>query len=173
MSSQPPDNIFDLEQHFLPAWAKQSPDTNRFADYEGEPERRGDRPHDRRDRPPQRRERGFGPERGQGPRSGPRQRDARGQEDRRREGPRPRPERPAPPPPVPLPDINLSFVPDDKGVDSLARQIKVTGRAYPLFDIALMILAKPERHTVTFSVCKNAGFSPLAFLYLILARLAW
>ncbi len=32
----------------------------------------------------------------------------------------------------------------------------MTGRAYPLFDIAQMILAKPERHTVTISVCKKA-----------------
>ena len=42
--------------------------------------------------------------------------------------------------------------PDDKGVESLARQIKMTGRAYPLFDIAQMILQKPERHTVTFKI---------------------
>jgi hypothetical protein len=31
----------------------------------------------------------------------------------------------------------------------------MTGRAYPLFDIAQMILQKPERHTVTFSVRKS------------------
>jgi len=43
-----------------------------------------------------------------------------------------------------------------RGVDMLARQIKMTGRAYPLFQIALMILEKPERHAVTFTVKKNA-----------------
>jgi len=32
----------------------------------------------------------------------------------------------------------------------------MTGRAYPLFDIAQMILQKPERHEVTFTVKKNA-----------------
>jgi len=48
------------------------------------------------------------------------------------------------------------LLPDDKGVESLARQIKMTGRAYPLFDIAQMILQKPERHTVAFSVKKDA-----------------
>lgn len=32
----------------------------------------------------------------------------------------------------------------------------MTGRAYPLFDIAQMILQKPERHTAVFSLRKNA-----------------
>ncbi|MEY2410139.1 MAG: hypothetical protein QOF48_2809 [Verrucomicrobiota bacterium] len=62
-------------------------------------------------------------------------------------------ERPAAPPP--LPEVLVAFIPDDHGVDSLARQIRATGRAYPLFEIAQMILAKPERHTVTFSVKKK------------------
>jgi hypothetical protein len=55
-----------------------------------------------------------------------------------------------------LPDLDLTLVPDDKGVESLARQIKMTGRAYPLFDIAQMILQKPERHWVCFGIRKNA-----------------
>ena len=42
--------------------------------------------------------------------------------------------------PLPLPEINASFVPEETGVESLARQIKMTGRAYPLFDIARLIL---------------------------------
>jgi hypothetical protein len=49
-----------------------------------------------------------------------------------------------------LPEVDLMFIPDEKGVDSLSRQIKMTGRAYPLFDIAQMILQKPERHAVVF-----------------------
>jgi len=52
--------------------------------------------------------------------------------------------------------VNLQLVPDSTGVDLLARQIKMTGRAYPLFQIALMILEKPERHAATYSVKKNA-----------------
>ena len=55
-----------------------------------------------------------------------------------------------------MPELNVTLVPEEKGVESLARQIKMTGRAYPLFDIAQMILQKPERHTVTFTVKKNA-----------------
>lgn len=67
--------------------------------------------------------------------------------------------------PPPLPEIELNLRPEDKGVESLARQIKMTGRAYPLFDIAQMILQKPERHTVEFSVKKNAEGKPVQPLF--------
>src|SRR6185436_4480180 len=68
-------------------------------------------------------------------------------------------------PPVSLPEVNIAFVPDDKGVDSLARQIKMTGRSYPLFDIAQMVLQKPERYAITLSTKKNAEGKPLQQLY--------
>ena len=61
--------------------------------------------------------------------------------------------------------MNVSLVPEDKGVESLARQIKMTGRAFPLFDIAQMILQKPERYNVTFSVKKNAEGKPIQPLF--------
>jgi hypothetical protein len=64
-----------------------------------------------------------------------------------------------------LPEIEVSLIPDEKGVESLARQIKMTGRAYPLFGIAQMILQKPERHSVTFSVKKNAEGQPIQPLF--------
>ncbi|MGN6644105.1 MAG: hypothetical protein ACTHKU_13995, partial [Verrucomicrobiota bacterium] len=60
------------------------------------------------------------------------------------------------PPPAPV-EVNVSFIPEEFGVESLARQIKMTGRAYPLFDIARLILQKPERHSITFSVRKKDG----------------
>jgi hypothetical protein len=47
-------------------------------------------------------------------------------------------------------------LPDENGVESLARQIKMTGRAYPLFDIARLILQKPERYSVQLDVKKKA-----------------
>ena len=50
----------------------------------------------------------------------------------------------------------MAFTPDDKGVDSLARQIKMTGRSYPLFDIAQMVLQKPERYSLTLTTRKKA-----------------
>jgi hypothetical protein len=65
-----------------------------------------------------------------------------------------------------LPEVNVALAPDMKGVESLARQIKVTARAYPLFDIARLILQKPERYSVVFSVKKNAEGKPVQPLFL-------
>jgi len=163
-----PDSELDLDKLFLPAWA-QEPSASKYAKYEGEterPERRGDR--DRRGPRPPRRDGPPGPRRDgnrpQGDRRGPPRPEGgtpRPEGDRGRPfgGPRPdfrrgdfRERRPLPPP---LPEVDLSLRPEDKGVESLARQIKMTGRAYPLFDIAQMILQKPERHTVLFSAKKK------------------
>src|SRR5271169_1776475 len=170
-----PDSELDLDKLFLPAWA-QEPSASKYAKYEGEterPDRRGDR--DRRGPRPPRRDGPGGPRRDDNrprgehrgpPRPGggaPRPEGERGQafggqrQDFRR-GER----RPAP---LPLPEIDLSLRPEERGVESLARQIKMTGRAYPLFDIAQMILQKPERHTVLFSTKKNAEGKPAQPLY--------
>lgn len=171
--STTPEAEFDLEKLFLPNWAKESPEHNRYAKFEGEPERR-DR-GDRRDRPPRRPGggsgfgrgpgapqggQGRGPERRGGPGgpggarpAGPR-RDG-GRQFGRDAGPGRRPESLRPPPPAPLPEIQLTLAPEELSVDMVAKQIRVTGRAYPLFDIAHLILQKPERHTVAFSVKKK------------------
>jgi hypothetical protein len=47
------------------------------------------------------------------------------------------------------------LVPEAKGVESLARQIRLTGRAYPVFEIAQLILRKPERYEVRFETVKK------------------
>ncbi|HUR46689.1 MAG TPA: hypothetical protein VMZ27_12500 [Candidatus Saccharimonadales bacterium] len=173
--STSPDTDFDLDLQFLPSWAQKPADQNRYANYQGETERRdsrGDRPF----RPGQRRDQGGrGPGRpGQQPNRGPRSgqgpgRPERRGEDRRRGGEMGgggrRPEQGPLAPPVALPEINIAFVPDDKGVDSLARQIKMTGRAYPLFDIAQMVLQKPERHTLTFTSKKKPDGSVAQALF--------
>ena len=52
-------------------------------------------------------------------------------------------------------DELTTLVPDEHGVNSLARQIKITGRAFPLFDIARLIVQKPERYSVRFTVKKG------------------
>jgi hypothetical protein len=164
--SQQPDTELDLELQLLPAWAKQNTDTNRFANYRGDEEAgggarrgRGDRPFG--DRPPRRDGPGGGPRRDGpgGPRpggarrdgpGGPR-RDGPGRSPRDRDDRRDEPRREAP---APLPDFDVNLLPEDKGVEGLARQIKLTGRAYPIFDIAHLILKKPDRFTITFSVVK-------------------
>jgi hypothetical protein len=151
------DPEFDLDLHFLPAWAQQPAAKNRYADFAGEPERgewRGERrgrpgpnrPPDRRTRPPQ-----GAPEQ-EAPAAEPPGRFGRG---RGRRLPQRRLEETEP-----LLELNVSFVPDDHGVDSLTRQIRMTGRAYPLFEIARMILQKPERHTVTIAIRKDAQGQP-------------
>jgi len=168
--STSPEQDLDLEKLFLPAWAQEPSSARLYAKYEVEDERfdrrdarRGPR-GPRRDRPargnhqenrPRRDDRpGPRPDRGQGkPAAGDRRDFRRGEPRERRE------------PPAPLPELNLTLVPDEKGVESLARQIKMTGRAYPLFEIAQMILQKPERHSVVFAVKKNAEGQPLQRLY--------
>ncbi len=172
-----PDNELDLEKLFLPAWAQESPSTSsKYAHYEGETERfdrsRGRGPERRGPRPP-RRDAPGGQRGGENrPRSGGDRPPGAGRPGDRREGRRDqrgdgrRPEqRERREPPAPLPELNVSLVPDRKGVESLARQIKMTGRAYPLFDIAQMILQKPERHEVVFAVKKNAEGKPIQPLY--------
>ena len=171
--SIPPENELDLEKLFLPAWAQEPASANLYAKYEGD-----DRPEreDRRGprRPGQRRRPDF-PPRGERPPGG--RREGPGGERRRFEGKPgerrdrpdrrggPREQRERRPPPPPLPELNLSLLPDEKGVDSLARQIKTTGRAYPLFEIAQMILQRPERLSAIFSVKKNTEGQPMQRLY--------
>lgn len=186
--STSPESDFSLELHFLPAWAKEAPQPNRYAKFEGErerPDRSDDRRGPRRDGPPRRPGMGggmgggggMGRPSGQGGaprRDGPRpsgpgrdggrppRRDDRGPRDGRRDS---RDQNRPMVQPTPLPEINLAFIPEEHGVDSLARQIRTTGRAYPLFEIAAMILAKPERHTVTFSVRTKPDKTPVQPLF--------
>ena len=158
-----PETDLDLEKLFLPAWAQETSSTNRYAKFtgnEGAPrERRGD---DRSGPRPPRRDgggdgRGFaGPHRegqGRGPagQGGPRRDDRGGP---RRDDRRDFRDRPAAPPP--LPEVGAMIVPDERGVESLARQVKITGRAFPLFDIAHLIIQKPERYSLRFTTRKNA-----------------
>jgi hypothetical protein len=55
-----------------------------------------------------------------------------------------------------LPEISVTILPGENGVESLSRQIKMTGRAYPLFQIAQLVLDKPERYSVQLAVKKKA-----------------
>src|SRR6267154_4497020 len=173
--STAPENEFDLEKLFLPAWAQEPSSAKQYSQYEGREERSFDRGPSRGGRPQQRRPGGPpGPRRDEGrprqdrgaPPRGKAGRDRASGGERRGPDRGESPERRQPREALqPLPEINLSFLPDEKGVESLARQIKMTGRAYLLFDIAQMILQKPERHTVTFSVTKNAENQPVQPLF--------
>ena len=152
----------NLDNLFQPAWAQGKTESNKFAKFTGnegvKPERSfsgkpGERRAPRRDSagggigggerrggPPSRSGSKFGERQGGGFRGG-----------ERRDEPR---ERPAPP--APLPQLSVAFIPEERGVEQLARQIKVTGRAYPLFQIALLILQKAERYSVQLTAKKKA-----------------
>jgi len=43
-------------------------------------------------------------------------------------------------------NVSIEFFPDESCTVSIARQVKSTHRAYSLFDLARMFLARPERH---------------------------
>src|SRR5580765_1323983 len=146
-----PENEFDLEKLFLPAWAQEPASVKQYSQYEGREERSFDRRSDGGGRPQGRRPGGprrdgarGGSDRGAPSRDrGPRDRAAGGDRRGPDRGPdrgQPRERREHREPPQPLPELDVSLVPDEKGVESLARQIKMTGRAYPLFGIAQMIL---------------------------------
>ena len=154
----------NLENLFQPAWAQGKTESNRFEKFTGnegvKPERRySDKPGERR--APRRDggggggaggggERRGGPPRGGSKFGGGDRKGGSFRRDDRRDEPR---ERPAPP--APLPDLNVAFIPEERGVEQLARQIKVTGRAYPLFQIALLILQKAERYSVLLTTKKK------------------
>ena len=165
--STSPETEFDLEKLFLPAWAQESPAANKYAGFMGD-DRRDYRSDDRHGprrgpaRPGEPRPRGGRPQegRGGGGRGGSGPREGRQEAGRRFEP------REAPPAPLPLPQLSATILPDEKGLDSLARQIRMTGRAYPLFDIAQLILQKPERQQVRWDVIKDPAGKPLQPLYL-------
>ncbi len=145
-----PDMDLDLENLFQPAWAQEKPAENRYEKFAGEPAGRDDRKREGRRGGP--RGDSFGERRGpRPPRSGPKFGDRKKGFDRRDD----RRERERAEPPAPLPEIAVVFLPDEKGVESLARQIKMTGRAYPLFQIAQLVLQKPERYAVRLAVKKK------------------
>lgn len=179
-----PEAEFDLEKLFLPAWAQEEPSANRYAKYTGNEGanrgfdgRSGERRGPRRDGPPGRgrdQARPAGSDRHPGPRrEGGRQGPSAGPRDSRRDdrrGPersgdrRQREERREPV--EPLPEITVTLMPDDRGVESLSRQIKMSGRSFPLFGIAQMILQKPERQQVRFEVRKKPDGQPIQPLFL-------
>jgi hypothetical protein len=62
--------------------------------------------------------------------------------------------------------VQIALNPEEHAVDLLTKQIRMTGRAFPLFDIAQLVLAKPERSTVTFSIKKKPDGTAVQPLFL-------
>ncbi|HEY2329927.1 MAG TPA: hypothetical protein VGI63_08970 [Verrucomicrobiae bacterium] len=162
-----PDLDLNLDNLFQPAWAQGKTESNKFAKFTGnegvKPERSfSGKPGERRRQGAASQPRrdgaggGFGGGgRGGTPRGGSKFGDRKGggfgRRDDFRDEPRERLAAPAP-----LPELNVAFVPEEKGVEQLSRQIKMTGRAYPLFQIAQLILEKAERYSVHLTTKKKA-----------------
>ncbi|MBN8247004.1 MAG: hypothetical protein J0L84_06120 [Verrucomicrobia bacterium] len=90
----------------------------------------------------------------------PTQASSRGDRDR---GPRRDFRREAPP--EPLIPVEVDLRPDPAGVASLGRQIKISGRAYPLMEVAGLVVQKPDRYEVTFKVQRGADGKPAQPLF--------
>lgn len=64
-------------------------------------------------------------------------------------------------PQVKLPELEVELFPEPRGVESLVKQIKLSGRAYPMFEIAALVLQKPERYVVRFTTAKKPDGQPV------------
>jgi len=177
-------NVSDLDLNldnlFQPAWAQGKAESNRFEKFTGnegvKPERQfsgkpGERRAPRRDAAGgggggDRRGGPGGPSRG-GSKFGGGGGGFRGGPDRRDE------QRERPAPPAPLPELNVAFIPEERGVEQLSRQIKVSGRAYPLFQIAQLILQKAERYSVQLTTRKKADGTAQALFVCALDDSPW
>ena len=138
MNPEPDNTGLPLDElQITPQWMRAP--VRSFENHPGErPDRKGDR---------------FGRERGPRP-SQPSRENRPPRDNRPPRGTRPlpprRPEerRPAPvAPPTPAP-IEVSFLPEEIGFVAMVATIKQSPRAYAIFDIAKLVLNKPERHVV-------------------------
>jgi len=157
------DQALPLEElELTPQWVKSSGKS--YADHSGAD--RGARRSEGR-RPDGDRRRGN--DRDQRPRSPrpPESGDRRGppHPEQRRSGPPPQrrdremDRRPAPSAPPTLP-IEVTFHPEEKGFAAMIEAMKQNQRAYTLFDIAKLVLNKPERHMVKFARQPVANGTP-------------
>lgn len=146
-----------LDLNFVPRWAKKEPGVNHYGVSDRPPRR------DRDERRGRDARRGDGERRSRRPdgNSVPRRGDdaphraasfAKGAGQRSTE----RPEAMHRPRPAPLP-VEIRFLPEQKMLSSLVRQIHHAKRAYPLIDLAHLFLAEPKGHLVKIEVLEDAG----------------
>ena len=158
--STEPDNELNLDSLFQPDWAQSAPSKNQYANFKGEDPSRSrnrdfqDRPP-RRDRPSAPRSKPEGRPSHGGPRPDRRQQDrpqSGGSGERRNFRDQREPARE-----LPALELKVEFLPDERGLESLSKQIRLHGRAYPLFQISQLILDRAERHSVIVSTIKLPG----------------
>jgi hypothetical protein len=145
-----PDEEVLLDLNFVPQWAKKDPGANHYQLSPKRGERRSDRPPRRGPRPPERQ--GRSPHAGRPERRAEPPRDARTQD-------RPPDRRPLRTPRVHLP-LEIKFLPEQKTLGSIVRQIHHSKRAYPLIDLSHLFLADPKGHLVKLEVLPGTvGFT--------------
>lgn len=62
--------------------------------------------------------------------------------------------------PEPLIPVDCVFTPEPNGMNSLARQIRLSCRAFPLFEVAGLVIQKPDRYDVTLRTLKGKDGKP-------------
>ena len=161
------DQLSPLDLKFLPDWLKETPASNKYANFQGESEGRFDRNrssrgpsrggpdrgkggNDRRsDRPDRGNRNDGGNRRPGGPGAGNRSGDRHSRPgDRRDQSRGPGHGSPAPRPHFTPPQFKVEFLPEEGAAASIAKQIRQSSRAYPLFGTARLFLEKPERHFI-------------------------
>ncbi len=155
-----------LDFNFEPAWARRPVDKNPYAEFQG----RTGAPRGRKDdtRPGR-----FGNRPGSGARdafSGQRRRTAGDRDKRgapRSVAPTGQTGRDAPDsrsyPPASL--LEVSFIPERRGLKPLARLFSKTAQAYALMEVASMFLSRPEFHAVKLEVLPDGDRPPPFSLY--------
>ena len=61
-----------------------------------------------------------------------------------------------------LPNLKLSILPDPKRVKSLGDKIRQQGRAYSLFDIAGLVLQRPDRFQISATILRKGPGKPVS-----------
>lgn len=135
-----PDEDLLLDLNFVPQWAKKAPGENHYAAAEEQSARSGSRDRSGKDRRDNRNRTDRRPPR----------RDFRADDRGPRREFHPRPEK------VELP-VSIKFLPEQKRLSSLVRQIHQSKRAYPLIDLAHIFLSDARGHLVKIEVNPDAS----------------
>lgn len=149
-----------LDLNFVPAWARRPPDHNPYADFKGRSGATRNRVSDPRGGRPWNRSGPAPRESFSGRRRGVAEKDGRG-------APRDMlPGRDTDRPGFTTPGqdalLEVSFIPERRGLKPLARLFARTGQAYSLMEVASMFLSRPEFFAVKLEVSKN-GDAPAPF----------
>ncbi len=172
----------DLESAFLPSWAQKPARKNLYSKYEGEEgisarrkdSRHPDRQHKRHSKPKERRNQDSPKNDSRRPAPSTQNRHPNRETNNSRQTHRPSKHAGQEPNKVKLkhlsqqeilaslPNLKLSILPDPDRVKSLARQIRLQGRAYALFDIAHLVLKYPDRFEISASISPDGKGKPVS-----------